>query len=427
MHMNLPTLTEAQPLDLFTAELAANPYPTYAWLRGRWGVEYRSPSSTDRHFVVLSRYADVQLALRDPRFGRKGYGERLRANLGDGPLSRSLSRWLLFEDPPDHTRLRRLINQAFTPRAVEQLRERIRTLVGGLFARVQRRSAFDLIAEVAAPLPVLVICDLLGIPACDRHLFADWSTALAASLDHLTAPEIESLQRGNAAAAGLTAYFADLLERRRKASGDDLLSGLVQAADDGTRLSEDELLATCVLLFFAGHETTVNLIGNGMLALLRTPDQLQRLQQRPALIANAVEELLRFDSPVQRTARVALTEVELENGNRIHAGEIVTVLTGAANRDPSQFPEPDQLDLQRANASRHLSFGAGIHYCVGAPLARLEAQVALAELVRRLPRLSLLEPCPRWRPTFGLRALESLSVASGTCSSSFRATPVATR
>ncbi|MBV9325795.1 MAG: cytochrome P450, partial [Chloroflexi bacterium] len=390
-------------------------------------VEYRSPRTLERHFLVLSRYADVQLALRDPRFGRASYGDRLRANLGDGPLSRSLARWMLFRDPPEHTRLRRLVAEAFTPRSVERLRDRMRAIVADLLDPLQRRSEFDVIGELAAPLPVLVICELLGVPAPDRNRFADWSTAMAASLDHLTAPEAEALQQGDAGAAGLTAYFQELLARRRAVPDDDLLTSLLQVAEDGTTLNEDELLATCVLLFFAGHETTVNLIGNGTLALLCNSDQLQRLRDSPALIGGAIEELLRFDSPVQRTARVALADVELDDGDVIRQDEIVTVLIGAANRDPAPFPEPDQLDLERPNAARHLSVGGGIHYCIGAPLARLEAQIAIAELVQGMPRLQLLEARPRWRPTFGLRALESLSVASGPCSSSFRATPVATR
>ena len=409
--MKAPLVRGAPALDLFAAELASDPYPTYAWLRSNRGVEYRAPSAPGRQFVVLSRYADVQLALRDPRFGRAGSSDRLRANLGDGPLSRSFARWLLFQDPPDHTRLRRLISQAFTPRAVERLREQIRGLVDGLLDAVKGCSAFDLVADFAAPLPVLVICALLGVPVEDHHRFADWSTALAASLDHLTAPEPDVLQRGDAGAAGLTVYFQDLLADRRAAPGDDLLSGLLRAAEDGACLSEDELLATCVLLLFAGHETTVNLIGNGMLALLRHPDQLRQVRQAPETASAAVEELLRFDSPVQRTARVALTDVELDDGDVIRKGEIVTVLIGAANRDPAAFDNPDRLDLARPNAGRQLSFGAGIHYCVGAPLARLEAQIAITELVQRLPRLCVLDTHPRWRPTFGLRGLAALPVA----------------
>jgi pimeloyl-[acyl-carrier protein] synthase len=402
---------DAVPLDLFAPELLVDPYPTYARLRATRGVHYRSPSTPERRFAVLSRHADVQLALRDPRFGRAGYGDRLRASLGDGPLSRSFARWMLFQDPPDHTRLRGLVQQAFTPRSVERLRDTIRTIVTASLDRLVGRPSFDFVAEFAAPLPVLVICELLGVPVEDRHRFTDWSTTLAAGLDHLTSPEPGALRRGDLAAAGLTAYFHELLTRRRAAPADDLLSALLGAVEDGRRLSEDELLATCVLLLFAGHETTVNLLGNGLLALLRQPEQCRALRDEPNNAAAAVEELLRFDSPVQRTSRVALADVELGQGDRIRAGEPVVVLIGAANRDPAEFPDPDRLDLARPNAGRHLSFGAGIHYCLGGPLARLEAQIAMAELLRRLPHLRLLDDHVRWRPTFGLRGLQALPVA----------------
>jgi len=410
--MGVSVTSTAPRLDLFAPELRVDQYPTYAWLRAQRGVTYRSPSTPGRHFTVLSRYADVQLALRDPRFGRANSGNQLRANLGDGPLGRSFARWMVFQDPPAHTRLRRLINRAFTPRSVERLRDQIRELVAELLDALEKRSEFDLIGEFAAPLPVLVICALLGVPPEDRHAFAGWSTARAASLDHLTSPEPGTLQRGDAAAAELAAYFRELLARRRAVPADDLLSELLQTTEDGERLSDEDLVATCVLLFFAGHETTANLIGNGMRALLQHPEQLRTLQEAPDTATTAVEELLRFDSPVQRTARVALVDVELGEGDVIQAGETVSVLLGAANRDPAQYPDPDQLDLARSNASRHVSFGAGIHYCVGGPLARLEAQIAIAELVQRRPRLRLVNAPPHWRPTFALRGLATLPVTA---------------
>ncbi|MBV9355158.1 MAG: cytochrome P450 [Chloroflexi bacterium] len=399
-------------LDVFAPELAVDPYPAYARLRAHDGVRYRSPSGRDQPPLVLSRYADVALALRDPRFGRAGAAERLRASLGDGPLSRTFARWMLFQDPPDHTRLRRLVQPAFTPRAVEQLEDCIRDVVRRLIEPLPARRAFDVLTEFAAPLPVLVICALLGVPKQDWHRFGGWSAALAASLDHLTAPESVALRRGDAAAAGLTAYFQELIATRRQNLGQDVVSQLLRAADDRARLNEDELIATCILLFFAGHETTVNLIGNGLLALLRHPEQLRQLQQASEAAPTAIEELLRFDSPVQRTARVALDDMELKDGDVIRASETVIVLIGAANRDPAQFRQPDRLDLTRPDASRHLAFGAGIHHCLGAPLARLEAQVALTELVRHVPRLRLVDDRVDWRPTFSLRGLRALPVST---------------
>ena len=258
---------------------------------------------------------------------------------------------------------------------------------------------------------MLVICELLGVPAADRARFGAWSAAVARGVDSLIRQQPDALARADAAASGLTAYFRELVAQRRRAPADDLLSRLVWAEQQGDGLSEDELLATYVILLVAGHETTVNLIGNGLLALFRNPDQLERLRVESTLASSAVEELLRFDSPVQRTGRVALVDVELSDGQLIRAGDRITLLLGAANRDPVQFAQPDQLDLGRANAGRHVSFGSGIHYCVGAPLARLEAQLALPRLLHRFPSLHPLSEAVAWQPTFGLRGLLALPVA----------------
>jgi cytochrome P450 len=403
--------THAPKLDLLRPELLADPYPAYSRLRATGSIHYQSTSKRGLQFAVLSRYADVQHALRERRLGRRDYADVMRAGLGDGPLARSLTRWMVFQDPPDHTRLRGLVNQAFTPQSVERLRGEIGTIVERQLEAATQRSSFDLISEFAAPLPVLVICELLGVSTEDRDKFGQWSAAIAASLDHLTTPDPAASRRGNAAAAELTTYFRKLVERHRSTPGEDLLSDLLRAEDRGIGLAEDELLATCVLLFFAGHETTVNLIGNGVLALLRHPDQADRLRMEPDLAVAAVEELLRYDSPVQRTGRVALENIQLDDGQTIQTGGLVTVLLGSANRDEQQFSQPDSLDLARPNSSRHLAFGAGIHYCVGAPLARLEAQIAIPALLRRLPNLRLAST-PAWRNTFSLRGLQSLPVAA---------------
>jgi pimeloyl-[acyl-carrier protein] synthase len=409
-------MTEQAPgadreLNVFAPELIEDPYPWYAAMRAEGIVSYSLPGLPNARAVMLSRHADVQAVLRDPRFGRAGFRQNVANVIGEGPLADSYSLWFLFQDPPDHTRLRGLVSKAFTPRSVNNLRQKIDDLVEQLLDRQAGKAAFDLMGGLAYEVPVLVICELLGVPAADRGRFSEWSAALAKGLDILTIPDPDSVRRGNEAAAGLTDYFRQLVLARRTRPGDDLLSGLIAVEDAGQRLTTDELLATCVLLFFAGHETTVNLIGNGVLALLRHPDQLERLRQAPELMPGAVEEFLRYDSPVQRTGRVALQDLEL-NGRTYYQGQRVNMLVGAANRDPDQFAEPDRLDITRSNASQHLSFAAGIHYCVGAPLARLEAQRAIGALLGRYPRLRLTDAAPVWRPTFVLHGLRELQVAT---------------
>ena len=406
--------TGALAEDLGRPDHKADPYPFYRWLQEQKPI-YQGVFGD----WIVTRYDETVRVLRDPLFSSDNMGHNenfqairpmLDAQPEIGPLLKLQEKAMLFMDPPDHTRLRGLVSKAFTPRTVEGLRGQIEALIEDLLDRQRARPSFDLVGDFAYQVPVLVICELLGVPPTDRGRFGAWSAALARGLDNLTVADAEFILHGNAAAAGLTAYFRELVAARRRTPGTDLLSALITAEEAGDRLTEDELLATCVLLFFAGHETTVNLIGNGTLALLRHPDQLQRLRQQPQLIANAVEELLRYDSPVQRTGRIAAEEVDFA-GVHIQRGDRVTMLVGAANRDPAQFADPDRLDVTRPNASQHLSFAAGIHYCVGAPLARLEAQLAIAALLRRAPDLRLLDQQPPWRPTFVLRGLQSLQVA----------------
>jgi len=406
------TITPERQLvvDFFAPELLADPYPWYAELREK-GLSYFSPpNQPDIYVPILSRYQDVQLALRDPRFGRAGFSQGAQRALGDGALYQAFNLWMLFRDPPDHTRLRGLVNKAFTPRAVESLRSHIDAIVSGLLDKQKGKPSFDLVTEFAYPLPVLVICELLGVPEEDRGKFGAWSAAVGQNLDNLGLSDPDVVRRGNEAAAGLTEYFRALIKKRRGAPVDDILGGLLAAEEQGDRLTEDELLATCILIFFAGHETTVNLIGNGTLALLRHPAELEKLRAKPALLPGAVEELLRFDSPVQRSVRSVLSDVEID-GVVFPVGWRLNLLIGAANRDPVQFKDPDRLDITRPNASQHLSFAAGIHYCVGAPLARLEAQLALGALLRFAPHLRLATDNPAWRATFVLRGLASLPVA----------------
>ena len=387
----------------FRPEFHADPYPFYHRLRSVEPVH-----QTSMGFWVLTRYDDVVMVLRDPRFGRDGFEHLLAAVYGDDRESGRLSRSMLFRDPPDHTRLRALVSKAFTPRVIESMRAHIRDIVDRLLDRVQDSHGMDVIADLAYPLPVTVICEMLGVPAGDQGAIRQWSSDVARSLDAIgMSSDAEIVTRGRAARRELADYFRRLLPERRRHPQDDLLSLLIAAEEAGDKLSEGELLATCILLFIAGHETTVNLIGNGVLALLRHPDQLGRLRDDPALIHSAVEELLRYDSPVQRTARITNTDVEVD-GRAIAKGSMVVAAIGAANRDPAHFSEPDRLDIARRD-NRHVAFGFGIHFCLGAPLARVEGQIALGTLLRRMPGMAVTGT-PAWRASSTQRGLTALPV-----------------
>jgi cytochrome P450 len=403
-----PAITAPIEFNPFLPEFRADPYPLYHQLRSADPVHW----SAFLGFWVLTRYADCVTVLRDAaRFSADphnwaGFEGVVQAMGGPGPLLQMQTKWMLLLDPPDHTRLRTLVNKAFTPRVVEGLRPRIQEIVDSLLDDVQNAGGMDLIAELAYPLPVIVIAELLGVPAEDRDKFKGWSRGLARTLDPITTPEI--IEAGNNATVAFIDYFRTLVAKRRKEPREDLISGLIAAEEQGDRLSEEELLATCVLLFGAGHETTMNLIGNGTTALLRHPDQLAQLSQDPELIQSAVEEFLRYDGPVQMTARTALEDVEID-GKIIPKGQQAIVVLGAANRDPSQFPDPDRLDITRKD-NRYLTFSHGIHYCLGAPLARVEAQIAINTLLRRLPALRLQTANLEWRETVTLRGLKALPV-----------------
>jgi pimeloyl-[acyl-carrier protein] synthase len=300
--------------------------------------------------------------------------------------------------------VRALVNKAFTPTAVGRLRSRIEDLTAQLLDRVAGAGQLDLVNDLAYPLPVTVICELLGVPTQDQTRFRAWSGALVHLLDPLVAED--TLQRARAARAALRSYLGALVAQRRAHPADDLLTALVVAEHEGHRLSEPELVSMCLLLLIAGHETTVNLISNGTLALLTHPAERDRLATDPGLAASAVEELLRYDSPVQLTARHVLADLEVAD-RRVREGETVLAVLGAANRDPAQFPDPDRLDLTRF-PNRRVAFGGGIHFCLGAPLARMEARIALSALLRRFPDLSLAAASPTWRDTITLRGLASL-------------------
>jgi pimeloyl-[acyl-carrier protein] synthase len=389
------------PMD---PEFVADPYQTYHRLRATDPVHH-SPLG----FWVLTRYEDVVAVLRDPRLAKEAIASVVAARFGvEVPVGMRLS--MLDRDPPDHTRLRGLVSKAFTPRVVEALRPHIQQIVDGLLDRVERAGSMDLIEEFAYPLPVVVICEMLGVPVEDHERFKGWSLEIARSLDLILQPPDSDLARRSVDARhALTDYFRGLIAERRASPRADMLSALIAAEEAGDRLSEQELMATCILLLVAGHETTVNLIGNGTLALLRHPDELRRLRENPSLIGSAVEELLRYDGPVQRTARIPSAAVTI-GGRTIEAGEMVMPFIGAADRDPAHFPDPDRLDIARSD-NRHIAFGLGIHFCLGAPLARLEGQIAINTLVRRLPKLALATDRPEYRQSLTLRGLKTLPVA----------------
>jgi pimeloyl-[acyl-carrier protein] synthase len=390
----LGEVPHAHPL---LVQFREDPYPLYRHLLESNPVQWNDVLDA----WTLARYADVVAALTDPRFS----ADRTTQGLPfDGY---QVAKSMLVSDPPDHTRLRALVSKAFTPRMIEQLRPRIVAVVGELLDRMaDREGPVDLIADLAYPLPVVVIAELLGVPPEDRVNFHEWSALLAASLDPLVSGEL--MDRVATAREALHAYLRGVIEERRRQPRADLISALVTVQERGDALSEPELVVMCTLLLIAGHETTVNLIGNGMLAMLRHPDQLERLRAEPSLIVSAVEELLRFDSPVQMTGRIAASSVVI-GGHTIEPGQWILPLLGAANHDPAEFAEPERLDLGR-NANAHVAFGRGIHFCLGAPLARLEGQIAIGALVRRFRTITLAGD-PVRRDQITLRGLKSLPVS----------------
>jgi cytochrome P450 len=335
-----------------------DPYPLYRYLLSGAPVRWNDLLGA----WTVARYADVVFTLTDPRFSADRVGLQ-----PDAYVAKSM----LVSDPPDHTRLRTLVSKAFTPRMIDQLRPRIAAIVDDLLAHTD--GSFDVVEDLAYPLPVIVIGELLGIPPEDRETFKGWSAILAASLDPLVSTQL--MDQATAARSALHAYLRRIIAQRRREPKADLISALVAVEERGEVLTERELVVMCSLLLIAGHETTVNLIGNGTLALLQHPDELQRLRATPALLGSAIEELLRFDSPVQMTGRIVTQDLEIGD-QRIKQGDFVLPLLGAANRDPAQFHDPEKLELGRS-PNAHVAFGRGIHFCLGAPLARVEAQAAI--------------------------------------------------
>ncbi|HEY5015690.1 MAG TPA: cytochrome P450 [Streptosporangiaceae bacterium] len=396
-------------MTLFDPRRVADPYPTYAWLRAA-----RPVWRPAERVYVLSRHEDCVSVLRDPRFGRAEEGRLGLRRVGSGTevtAERPAVRSFLALNPPDHTRLRRLVSKAFTPARVRDLGPRIDAIAAELIETASASGEpVDLIAALASPLPVTVISELLGVPSADYERLVGWSDALARGLDPGFLISAEDRERQQLARAEFGAYLSGLIAERRRSPGDDLVSALAGVVDDGDVLSEEELIATCILLLVAGHETTTSLMGAAVLGLLQHPDQLARLRAEPELMTGAVEEFLRYDPPVQLTARVALTDASIGSLS-VSAGSAALMLVGAANRDPALCADPDDLDIARP-PTHHVSFGQGIHFCLGAPLARLETQIVLRQLLERPDDLRLAGE-PAWKENTVLRGLRGLPVTFG--------------
>jgi cytochrome P450 len=403
---------QRDPVNVASPEFKANPFPFYARLRAEEPV-HRMNLPTKEVAWLITRYDDVAMVLRDECFVKDVSNaltsEQVAEQRWFRKVFKSLKRNMLNLDPPDHPRLRALVHKAFTPRLIEQIRERVQRLTDALLDSVQGRGRIDLIRDYALPLPATIIAEILGVPTEDRHKFHLWSNAVI-SAGSSTWGLLNAIPKAYA----LIRYIRKIIKKRRDAPRDDLVSALVRVEESGDRLSEDELLAMVFLLLVAGHETTVNLIGNGTLALLEHPDQMDRLRNEPALIKPALEELLRYTSPVEwATERYAREDVTLR-GVTIPRGEMVFAVLASANRDERQFPNPDTLDITR-DPNRHVSFGHEAHSCLGAPLARMEGQITISTLLRRLPdlRLAVAPDRLRWRRGLLLRGLESLPITSG--------------
>jgi len=403
----------APPAEQFGEDYYQDPHAYFGRMRAEGPVTpVMMPGFGPRAWLV-TRYADVRAVLADPRMHKDWIGKLTTPDFAPDEVTAYLNMHLLNADPPDHTRLRKLVSKAFTPRRVAGLRPRVEAITASLLDAIEARAAVlkeaggaqtvDLIEEFAFPLPVTVICELLGVPAQDQAQFRAWSNAIVAS-----SPDPEEIR---AAGEGMFGYFMGLVAAKRANPADDMVSALVEARDSGDSLGERELISMLFLLLVAGHETTTNLIASGMLALLTNPAELDRLRSDPALLPGAVEELLRHVNPLNHaTERFTLEPVEI-GGVTIPAREWVLCATASANRDPDRFPDADRLDVGR-DAGGHLAFGHGIHFCLGAPLARLEGEVAFGALLSRFPSLSLAaDPATlRWRRSSLIHGLETLPV-----------------
>ncbi|MBR8835930.1 MAG: cytochrome P450 [Stigonema ocellatum SAG 48.90 = DSM 106950] len=404
-------LAKTLKFNLFDPKFNANPYPTYHQLR--------SEDPVHRYFVggdwIVTRYADVKAVLKsgcvrtDDRpksiHERNKYLQKKGKNLNT--LAYTTSRFLFYMNPPDHTRLRALVGKGFSPVVVERMRPRIQEIVDELLDKVRHQESMDIVADLASPLSVNVISRLLGIPKEAQQQLHQWTDVLSRILDPLVS--LEEYEAMNKATEEIQEYLRTLIAEREKDPQKDLISHLIAAKEQNDRLSQNEILAICTLLFGAGEETTGNTIGNGILALLQHPNQMEQLKREPTMIQNAVEEIIRYDSAIQMLTRIATDNLEIGN-QTIKAGEKIVLCLGAANRDPAQFPEPDELNINR-EPNHHVAFADSIHYCLGAALARVESQIAINTLIQQFPNLKLASDQLEWRKSIVIRGLKTLPVS----------------
>ncbi|MEW1773242.1 cytochrome P450 [Streptomyces sp. NPDC086777] len=397
--------------DPWDPDFLADPYPAYAELRARGRVQYFEPTNQ----WLVPHHADVSALLRDRRLGRTYQHRFTHEDFGRSapapehePFHTLNDHGMLDLEPPDHTRIRRLVSKAFTPRTVERLKPYVARLAGELVDALVRSGGGDLLADVAEPLPVAVIAEMLGIPEADRAPLRPWSAEICGMYE--LNPSEDTAAKAVRASVEFSDYLRELIAERRKEPGDDLISGLIEAHDEGDRLTEQEMISTAVLLLNAGHEATVNATVNGWYALFRNPAQLAALRADHSLVPTAIEELMRYDTPLQLFERWVLDEIEVD-GTVIPRGAEIAMLFGSANHDPAVFRDPGRLDLTRRD-NPHISFSAGIHYCIGAPLARIELAASMTALLEKAPTLTLAAE-PRRKPNFVIRGLEGLSVAVG--------------
>ncbi|CAN5627373.1 cytochrome P450 [soil metagenome] len=405
--MSQPSATLEDPVLHASPEFINNPYPMFARFRNEAPVFW----SEKGKYWIVSKYADIQSIMRDLHY-EKGLQNANSLN----PIVKMLppvkeaiksrSTWMLNQNPPDHTRLRSLVNRAFTPTMVNSMRDHIQAIADRLLDQVAPKGEMDIVKDFAFPLPVTVIAEMLGVPAEDREIIKGYSQRLTDGLE--PGFDIGRITRANKAVQEFEDYLRPLVEERRKNGKNDLITALVTAEEQGDKLSMDELLGNCVLMLIAGHETTVNLIGNSVLALLNNPDQMQLLRDRPELSVTAVNEFLRYESPVQTVRRMAAQELEL-HGHKLKTGDTLLLLLGSANRDPEHYQNADQLDITRAD-NKHLAFGTGIHHCLGSSLAEVEGQIAVGTLLKRFPNLKLKSHSVEFKFPFALRGPKELLV-----------------